>query len=507
LKEIDLSLHLSLPGSLMNSAMRQLTIERAAAIILFALLFALATRIPTDTDTWWHIRSGQYMLSNGIIYADPFSFTKAGEPWINHSWGSQIILYAVWQLAGNTGLAIYTATLATIGMWFVYRICSGNVYLRAFAIVVGAATAAVFWSPRPQMISFLLSTVVLYLLHMHKRQKIDRLWYIPVIMGLWGNLHAGFSIGFILLLGSIAGEILGHIFNPQGEHIVSWAGVRKLVLVTVISIGAIVVNPYGFQMLAVPFQTIGIGALQNFIQEWNSPNFHERQTWPFIFLLFSLLGAVGASKKRLNWTDYMLCTGTAFMGLLAGRNIAVFAVVATPVLTYHLNDVLTERGWIVRSAKQVTPRMARMNALLVGLVVLGALLKVLLVLNPTLVNAEQRKILPIDAVTHLKSASLSGPIFNSYNWGGYLIFALPDMPIFVDGRTDLYGDEFLTQDYRKIATGESGWQTGLDRFGVNLVIMEKDSGLAQSLSATSGWKLDYEDDLAVVYTRESVSDG
>lgn len=487
--------------------MRPLTIERAAGIILFALLFALAARIPTDTDTWWHIRSGEYTLTKGMIYADPFSFTKAGQPWINHSWGAQIILYGAWQVAGNFGLAVYTAALATAGMWFVYRISSGNVYLKSFAIVIGAATAAVFWSPRPQMLSFLLSTVIVYLLYLHKRHKVDRLWYIPVIMGIWGNLHAGFSIGFILLFGSIAGEVAGNIFNPKGEHVVPWPGIRKLILVTAVSIVAIVINPYGLNMLAVPFQTVSIGALQNFIQEWNSPNFHERQTWPFIFLLLGLLGAAGASKKRLDWTDFVLCAGTAFMGLLAGRNLAVFAVVATPVLTHHLNDVLSERGWVIRPVRQVTSRMARLNAVLVGLVLIGSLLKVLLVLNTKTVDEAQRQFLPIEAAAYLQSANPAGPMFNTYNWGGYLMFALPDRPVFVDGRTDLYGDKFLTEDYRQIATGAPGWQEGLDQYAIQLVVMEKDSGLDRSLREASDWKLDYEDDLAVIYARKSASDG
>jgi len=85
--------------------MRQLSIQRAAVIILFGLLFALAARFPTDTDTWWHLRSAEYTLQNGIIYSDPFSFTKAGEPWINHSWGAQIMLYGFWLIAGNLGLS------------------------------------------------------------------------------------------------------------------------------------------------------------------------------------------------------------------------------------------------------------------------------------------------------------------------------------------------------------------------------------------------------------------
>ncbi len=488
--------------------MRQLTIERVAFIILFALLFALATRIPTDTDVWWHIRSGEYTLTQGMIFTDPFSFTKAGEPWINHSWGAQIILLGVWRLAGDFGLAVYTAALATAGMGLVYRVSSGSVYLRAFALVIGAATAAVFWSPRPQMLSFFLSTVILYILHLHKREKIDRLWWIVPLMALWGNLHAGFSIGFIFLGGSIAGEVLGRIFNPQGADVVSWVGIRKLLIVSLLAFAAIVVNPYGLSMLAVPFQTVGIGALQNFIQEWNSPNFHERQTWPFIFLLLGLLGAAGASKRRIDWTAFLLCAGTAFMALLAGRNIAVFAVVATPVLTRHLDDVLSERGWIINTIKRVTPRQARLNAALLAVVLLGCLAKVLLVLDPTLVRTEQAKILPIDAVEYIRANDLRGPLFNSYNWGGFLIDRLPDEPVFVDGRTDLYGDAFLTNTYLPAATGSLAWVDVFEQYGIRLVIMEKESGLARELRQAGGWRIAYEaeDQPAIIFTREGSGD-
>lgn len=485
--------------------MRQLTIERAAAVILFALLFALAARIPTDTDTWWHIRSGEYTLSNGMIHADPFSFTKAGQPWVNHSWGAQILLYGVWQAAGNAGLAVYTAALATGGMWFVYKMSPGSVYLRAFVLVIGAAAAAVFWSPRPQMLSFLLSAAALYLLHLYKRRGIDRLWLLPVMVGLWGNLHAGFSIAFIFLGGFTAGEALNNLFRPTAEHIIPWRGVRKLALVTAVSAAALVVNPYGLHMLAVPFQTISIGALQNFIQEWNSPNFHDRSTWPFIFLLLGLLGAAGGSRKRLDWTDFLLVSGTAFMGLLAGRNIAVFAVAATPVLADHLDALLSERGWVIQPARRVTPRMGVLNAALAALIVLGAAAKVLLVLDADTVREAQETYLPVKVVEYLRDEDPTGPMFNSYNWGGYLMFMLPDEPVFVDGRTDLYGDEFLTNTYLRTATGGDGWRETLDRYGVRLVVVEAGSGLARQLRVEPGWSLDYEDAMAAVFTRETVN--
>jgi hypothetical protein len=492
-----------------GNLVRPLTIERAMLIILFMLLLALATRIPTDTDTWWHIRSGEYTLTKGMIYTDPFSFTELGEKWTNHSWGSQIVIYFAWRLAGNFGLAIYTSLLATAGMAFIYRLCAGSVYLRAFVVVVGAATAAVFWSARPQMFSFLLSAVVLYLLYLFKREKKDRLWLIPVVMWLWGNLHAGFSIGFIFMGGVIAGEILGNIFNPKGEYVIGWQGIRKLVIVMLVSGVVIVINPYGLDMLRVPFQTISIGALRDFIQEWNSPNFHERETWPFVILLFSLLGAVGATKKKLDWTDFVLVSGTAFMALLAGRNIAVFAVVATPALSYYADAALTERGWVVRPVQRVSRRMVQINWLLVIVIGVASLAKVLIVLDAKTIAQAQQDILPVKAAQFIEANHPVGKMFNSYNWGGYLMFALPDYPVFVDGRTDLYGDDFLLK-YLNVATGDPGWRALFDQYGINLAVIEAGSGLALNLADAPDWKQVYpvkpeDDPMAVIFVHQAKS--
>ncbi len=482
--------------------MRRLTIERAAAIIIFALLFAMATRIPVDTDMWWHLRSGQYTLEHGMIYSDPFSFTRAGVQWTNYSWLAQVILYGIWKVAGGFGLALYTSALATAGMWFIYRMSAGSVYLRGFALIIGAATAAVFWSPRPQMISFFFSAVVLYLLYLQKRKKIDRLWLVPVLMVIWGNSHAGFAIAFIFFAGAIVGESLGNIFNPGGENVVPWAGIRKIIIVSLVSAAAICINPYGLNMLAVPFQTVTIGALQNFIQEWASPNFHQHEVWPFAFMILALFGAAGASKMRLDWTDFILAAGTAFIGLLAGRNISVFALVATPILTYHLNDILVERGWDVRPIRRVTAGQARLNVILVSVILLGALAKVLLVVDTKSVSEAEHQYLPVDVTNYLKSAHLPGRMFNSYNWGGYILFNWPDELVFADGRTDVYGDEFLTKVYIPTAVGSPGWDKTLDDYQINFVAIEPESGLARELRLTPGWKVTYEDKQAVVFMRE-----
>jgi hypothetical protein len=487
--------------------MRQLTIQRVMLITIFTLIFVMATRVPVDTDTWWHIRSGEHTLNEGMIHGDPFSHTMQGEEWINHSWGTQILMYGVWEIAGNVGLALYTATLATAGMAMLYPICTGNVYARGFVLALGAAAAAIFWSARPQMVSFFFSSVILYLLYVYKMQQKDRLWFIPLLIWVWGNMHAGFSIAFILIGGFLAGEVMNHLFNSDGEDIVPWEGLKKLVLVTVVSIGTLVINPYGFKMLAVPFQTLSIGALQDYIEEWNSPNFHVRATWPFVMLLFATFGAAGASNKRLNWTDFFLVSGTAFMAFMGGRNIAVFAVVAMPVLTIHLHAMLEERGWAFVPMRRVTKSQARLNMLLVGVILLGGLSYIASGLNSETVDEVQREHLPVQAVEFIVAEELDGPMFNSYNWGGYLMFALPEYPVYVDGRTDLYKNEFLT-DYLNTAVGRDGWREELDAAGVNFVLIETGSGLAQRLNDDPGWTQvypndDYEDLYRVIYVRDA----
>ncbi len=469
---------------------RNLTTQRLMMVILFVMVFAMAIRVPTDTDTWWHIRGGEYIVKiHEIPHVDPFSSTRYGEKWIDHSWGSQVILYGLYNLfggttqpgdSGNIGLALYVGVLATLGMGFVYLMCDGNVYVRAFVVVLGAVTAAVFWSPRPQMFSFMLGGCVLYLLHLYKRRRIDRLWLIPLIILVWANLHGGFAIGFIFLIGSIAGEVLGNLFKPENEHVVTWARLKKMVLVTAVSVPVVAVNPYGVQMLGYPFRTVGIGVLQDFIQEWASPNFHQPQVWPFAFLLLSILAMVGLAGRRIDWTDLVLVSGTGLMALMAGRNIAVFALAATPVLSRHLDAWLTERGWQIHPRRTVTGPMLTLNWILLGLVMIGALVKVAAALNTQTVRDGQKQYLPVELAAYLNDSPPPGIMFNSYNWGGYLMFAAPHVPVYVDGRTDLYDDAFLRK-YLDVLFLREGWEDALGSPDIGYVAIEKDSVLAAVL--------------------------
>jgi hypothetical protein len=106
----------------------------------------------------------------------------------------------------------------------------------------------------------------------------------------------------------------------------------------------------------------------------------------------------------------------------------------------------------------------------------------------------------VNAVEYLKVEKPPGKLFNSYNWGGYLIWALPEYPVFVDGRTDLYNDELIEQ-WMEIMNAKKGWQVLLARFGIGVILIENGSTLDRALQVERGWERIYKDPLAVIYKK------
>lgn len=500
-----------------SARLRSLQVQQVVTIVLFIALFTMAVRVPTDTDMWWHLRSGRYILeTRGIPHTDPFSFTKAGAPWIDQSWLAQVGLYEVSVLLGEVGLGLLVAALATLAFAFVYRQCEGGMFLRAFTLILAATVSGVIWAPRPQMVSFLLTAAVGYVLYRYKRTpaRISTLFWLPPIFLLWVNVHAGYVAGFILIGCYLVGETINRLLGRRDVPALSWREIGKLAGAAALSALVIPLNPNGVQMLLYPFKTVNIGVLQDFIQEWASPNFHQLYQQPFIWLLLAVLVALGLARRPADVTDLLLVGVFAYLGLLAGRNVALFALVAAPVVVRYGDAALRElRPPLPRSLPY--PGRGRvggpdhrlrvmLNWLIVVLVAAAAVLKIVVVFRPETADQAMRASLPMGAVEYVLDHRPAGPMFNSYNWGGFLIWALyPDYRVFVDGRTDLYDDAFL-RDYLKVVMARPGWEAVLERHGVNLIVIERDSVLATFLEGreVGGWRLAYGDDLAAVFVRE-----
>ena len=486
--------------------MKTLTLPRLVTAIVFASLLAMAVRTPVDTDMWWHLRSGQYIVeTRALPLTDPFSHTRSGQPWINHGWLAQIVLYGAYAIGSFPVLALLVALLVVAAFVCVWKQMDGGSFLRAFVLVLAAITSAVIWAPRPQMFTFALTAVVGYIVYLYKWRQIDRLWLLPPIFVLWANLHGGFAVGFILLAGSIAGEVINHLLRHAGPEVLSWRRLGKLVALTALSYALLVVNPNTTAMYTYPLRTVNIGVLRDFIQEWSSPDFHLLFVQPFIWLLVATLAAIGWSGRRLDGGDFALVAGFAYSALLAGRNIAPFALVCAPVLARHakpaMENIRLRFGRQLPTAPPSPSGVVWLNWLILIVIVLLAGLKIVATLLPAVRVQAERETLPVDAVNWIEANRPAGRMFNSYNWGGYLIWRLwPDAPVYVDGRTDLYDDAFL-RDYLRVAAAQPGFESVLERDRIGWVFVEASSALDVVLSREADWTSVYRDDTAVVFSR------
>ena len=494
-----------------------MTLRKLIMWITFLAVFAMAARISVDTDTWWHLRTGQWIIEQRTVpQVDPFSYTRAGEPWKIPGWLVQVPMYLIYHLFGPGGLNIWTALMVTLAFVLLWHTLRGGPFLRAFILVLATAVSGVYWAARPYLMTFLLAAAYLWILEGFRWQRdpksIRRVWWLPVLMAIWANSHGGFAVGFILWGVYAFAEVVGWVrdcsffpnlkafFNLKSsiqnpKFVLFWSGLLMIL--------AVCLNPAGPVMLAYPFKTVSIGALQDYIAEWQSPNFHSLSVQPFIWLLLATFAAVGISRRRLALTDFFLVGGFAYMGLLAGRNVALFALAAPPVLARHAEPLvaaLSQRlGYHGASLDSRHPRRVHLNRLLLALLLLAVLAKAALVFPASVNQAHFTETMPVAAVEYIRATNPPGRLFNTYNWGAYLLWALPEYPVFLDGRTDLYNDEVINQ-WLQVVRAEEGWQAVLDRWQVRLILLEPGMPVVKQLPG-QGWILLYEDELAVVFGR------
>ena len=487
-----------------------MSFRRLTIFVAFLAVFAMAVRVSADTDTWWHLRAGAWMIEHHqVLSADVFSLTRMGQTWIYPGWLAQILLYAVFHSLGYAGLNLFTAGVVVLAFIFAWQTFEGPILLRAFVLLLAATTSAVYWSARPQMLSFALAGLFVWILERSRAGDRRLLWILPPAMALWANLHGGFAIGLMLLGLYLAGEVLELLvpaFLRSATLAQAWAERRgrivALALAAAVSAAAVSLNPHGPVMLLYPFRTVSIGVLQDYIQEWQSPNFHHLEAQPFLWMLFLTIAALAFSRRRRGTTEVLGVVAFAYLSLLAGRNIALFALFAAPVLARHGHSALEPVIARFGRGPQIPERIARaLNLVILALLLVAAAAKVSIPLSPTTNEQALEGQVPVAAVEWIRQHHPAGPLFNSYNWGGYVLWALyPDYPSFVDGRTDLFDDEILT-DYLDAWRADADWGTVIDRWGLRLALLEPDAPLVGALE-DAGWVQLYADGQAVVLGRE-----
>jgi len=485
---------------------------------LFARMAGTATLLQ-DGDTGWHIRTGQWILAHHRVpFEDLFSFSKAGAPWFAWEWGSDVLMASLNALGGLRLLVLAAAFLIAAVFALLYKLAlrRSNPIVAVGLTVLAAAASSLHFLARPHLFTFLFVPLFWAALE-EMRNGRERLWRVPYVAILplatvvWTNLHGGFVIGIILIAAYGVGELLHWLLGPESGRPEAARLARRFFLTAAASLAASLLNPYFFQLhvhiaryLADPFNS-------EHIEEFLSPSFHMPQA-PF-FEAMLVMGAAAACWNLLRgrYTEVVLFLLMAHAGLLAIRNIPLFMVVATPMVAGAIQEFLNRlpefnvAAWLRRAVagfNRLAARTAETEA--AGrwhLASIGAIALIAALIYaphpPEKFRAEfSPKIFPAGALRVLRNDP-SSRIFTKDQWGDYLIWSL-NHKVFVDGRSDFYGDDFENK-VLDIFNVRNGWEKILNRFGVDTILLPADAPLAGALKESAHWRVVYDDHIALVF--------
>jgi hypothetical protein len=523
-----------------------LTLPKLATAIVLIALFASAVRVPTSPDMWWHLRCGEVQWrTQNVLKEDIFSHTATGTPWVNQSWLPQLAMYALYVLGslaapgGFAALALAVAALvaATFGIVWLASLSVERAtpikwqvatwwmpYWRAFVILWAAIASGPVWVARPHLLTLFFTALWIWLLERWRRGSGVSNWralaWLPPLMLVWANCHSAYIIGLLLLGLEVASALLDACVRERHgresrDALRLWPGIRLLLLIALLCTLAALLNPQGIHLLLMPFRTLGSAAQQTFVAEWASPDFHTRETWPFLGLLLATWTALALSDQRPRFIDLLRALVFTALALRSMRYMGLSAVVLAPLLVHYGARVLrrVESRW---SSPGVRTRPTRgspvLNWALLTLVLVGAGLKMALPLNAATIARVHEQIFPVAAVDHIRAESGSSPgepspailpetLFNNYGWGGYLIWRLyPDTLVFIDGRADPYGDELIGA-YQRAVSAQPGWEETLEQYAVHSALIPADCALASVLGERGDWQAVYEDRLAALFVK------
>ena len=476
---------------------------RRLFVVIFAIgLFVMASRNVTDPDVWWHLRTGQIILqTRHAPQADPYSFTRAGQPWIDHEWLSQVLIYFLFRTGGWSALIVVFGAVAATALLLVFARSPGKPYVAAVVTLLGGFASAPSWGVRPQMLTFLLASVALLLLE-RSYLKPRLLWWFPPLTLLWANLHAGYplAIGFLILFA--VGDALDVAFGFS-----SWTeltGRFKTSLPTLgLSLAVVAINPYGVRLYAYPFQTLHSRSMLAYISEWVSPDFHEAKYAPLLLMIVGTMVLPVLSPRRLRPRELVLLVAVTYAALRSVRHIPIYVLVAVPILSTMLDSWMANKRsrWQLAAEKPLTRAKVVLNALLLAGFAIFVVARLGFVTSRQ--SQAEAKEFPAGAVSYLRVNQPPGPMLNHYNWGGYFIWQLySQYPVFIDGRADVYRDALMDEFFSLYWVQGKDWQGQLGRRGIRMAVLPPDAPLATALREVPGWRQAYADSQAVILTRQ-----
>lgn len=465
---------------------------------LFAALpvFYIKHALLNDPDIWWHMRTGEWIVQNHRIpHVDPFSASTFGRPWVDYCWLFDLGAYWLVKTFDLVGI-IWFQTVMRLAVTGVL-LSLVRTLMRGFwkpLFLTGLAVLAMSWSlaPRPGAFSVLFFLLELHVLVSAQRKSDPRLlWILPGLFLLWANIHVEFVTG-LFVLGVLCFEpFLDRLCAVNGPRTALDLFQPRLWLVFIASCLAVLLNPYGLRLLGTVFQYARDTKIYDIIIEFHAMYFRTLNDWAVLSLLMLACFALGRSRPfRPVWG--VLLAWSAWMGFRSLREVWLLAALCVAVIAAGRG----QEDEVPESRLRISPsmRLAVAAAVCVALVAAASVWS----LNSKRLLGQVENTYPVGAAHFIQRNHLQGPVLNELSWGGFLIYALPDVLPSMDGRTNVHTqDEILRA--MPLWNGEAGWQNSPDLTRANLVISNHAWPLALVLRSDPRFRVVYEDRTSVLF--------
>ena len=470
-----------------------------AGMAVYLFFFYRGSLLLQDGDVYWHIATGQWIWRNGAVpMTDPFSHTMAGTAWTAHEWLSDVILAAAHEVGGwNLVVALAAASMAAAIALLTRALLRWlePIYALLFAVLAEVMTAGHVLA-RPHILAMpLLMLWTIELVRASEERRSPRLWLLP-LMTLWANLHGGFTLGIALAVPFAAEALLAA--RKEGRLA---PAARAWGTFIALAVASALLTPHGLQGLLFTWQVMfeNTYALER-IGEWQSPNFHTLH--PLELWLLGGLALVLHQGLRLPPIRLILLLGLLHLALKHARNIELVGLLGPLLIAAPFAEQWRQRP---RGQQlEVGDRLFRKLALPAGR---GAiLLGVTALLGATVLNSRADRlqlpenVAPVRAIAAVQQAGIQGPVLNSYNSGGFLIYS--GIAPFIDGRADVYQNGFMKRYVEALQLMNSDGLEGLlDQYRITWTLLDPDSSAVALLDHLPQWRRLYADKAAVVHVR------
>ncbi len=484
-----------------------ISLPLVAAIVTFLSAIG-STTIYNDPDTYWHLAAGRWMIEHGTVpTTDPFSFSMLGAPWTAHEWGSELIMTLVHNAAGWQGLHLLMAVVFAATTAYMTRIMLRH--LDPVHVIILMALSIAMMHTHLLVRPHVLAWPILALWFSTLASNVERgdsppLWMLPLLV-LWTNLHASFTLGLAFLAAFALDALLrADSADAQKRVVVRWGAFG-----TTAGLVAMI-NPRGWHAFTHAIDLMGMKVTLSVVQEWESTNFHEPQLLLLWLLLVMLLAFSGKLRLPL-WRGVMVFF-MLYLALKHDRYNSLLALTSPFLIVPALRRPLGAQPDDAKASPSSSPSSSpsAIDAIFASMAHKARPMTVAIALAitglATFALADRWRVVPPDshtprvAVDFAEQSGLNGRVFNAYGFGGYLIFR--GVPVFVDGRADLYGDPYIARLASALSLAKAReLEQMLEEYGITWTLLQPNIPATRVLDLLPEWERLYADSVAVIHRR------